>query len=566
VFIAGLGALGGLLVCRIVHGSWFAAFGADKLLYVSFSVPIVIGLLLIASFVFVGLGSWREKWVTDAEREWWARSAAWLLIVAAVWMGFCTVVLYGPDWLLRLAPGVRAWVASFGGMLSGPLAALIGWNSGTAGTAENQGRVKLGPWASLANQLAEKVLVPVFAVSVVAALSLLITSFSTGEIVRHAQVHRTSLIDAQWEYLLLAGVSLYLIGWWFGKVFSVNRFSMNGLYRNRLIRAYLGASRLRRKPDPLTGFDKDDNVFMAEITPAVKRPLHILNIALNVTGGEELAWQQRQARSFTVSCLHAGYQHRSPAYQPSSRYTNGGITLGGAISISGAAATPNMGYHTSKPLTFLMSVFNVRLGAWLPNPAYDNAELIAHDNPDSPLVLLWETLGLTGTGEKWVYLSDGGHFENLALYEMLRRQCKLIVVSDASADPEYKFEDLSNAIQKARVDLGATITFVSPPKLHNERDKPGRHCAMLRVQYGSGKAGLILYIKPAFSGIEAVVSRDVYNYAVEHKSFPQQPTSDQFFDEMQFESYRRLGEQSIEVITEGWTGQDLQSLFDYVLA
>jgi hypothetical protein len=224
-----------------------------------------------------------------------------------------------------------------------------------------------------------------------------------------------------------------------------------------------------------------------------------------------------------------------------------------------------MGYHSSKPLTFLMSVFNVRLGAWLPNPACTDAAHLSRDNPNSPLVLLWETLGLTGTGAKWVYLSDGGHFENLGLYEMMRRECGLMVVSDASADPRYKFEDLSNAIQKARVDLGATTVFLAPPALHNERDKPGEHFALLYVRYRSGKQGFILYIKPAFSGIEAVVSRDVYNYASEHAAFPQQPTCDQFFDEAQFESYRRLGEQSVQVMTEGWTGNTLRSLFDHLI-
>jgi hypothetical protein len=565
VCIVCLGAVGSFLVFWILQRPWFAELSANKLLYVTFCVPMVIGVALLSSFVFVGLGSWREILVTDSEREWWARSAAWLLIVASVWVGFCAIVLYAPIWLLQLAPGVQAWVTSGLGMLSGPLAALIGWNSSTAGKAENEARPKpkLGP--ALANQLAEKLLVPLFALSVVAAISLLITSLSAGSLVQRAEIHRDSLAGARWQYLLAAGLASYLFGWFIGKVFSVNRFSLNALYRNRLIRAYLGASRARRNPDRLTGFDEEDNVVMADLEPRVQKPLHLLNLALNVTRGEELAWQQRQARPFTVSCLHSGYVDDRCAYQPSSRYTYGGITLGTAVSVSGAAASPNMGYHSSKPLTFLMSVFNVRLGAWLPNPACTDADHLARDNPNSPLVLLWETLGLTGTGAKWVYLSDGGHFENLGLYEMMRRECGLMVVSDAGADPRYKFEDLSNAIQKARVDLGATTVFLAPPTLHNKRDKPGQHFALLYVRYRSGKQAFILYIKPAFSGIEAVVSRDVYNYATQHPTFPQQPTSDQFFDEAQFESYRRLGEQSVQVMTEGWTGNTLRSLFDHLI-
>jgi hypothetical protein len=173
-------------------------------------------------------------------------------------------------------------------------------------------------------------------------------------------------------------------------------------------------------------------------------------------------------------------------------------------------------------------------------------------------------LGLTSASGEWVYLSDGGHFENLGLYEMARRRCELIVVSDAGADPKYEYEDLANAIQKIRVDLGATIEFVARPPIHNKRDTAGSHAAVLEIRYADGSKGLILYLKPAFSGREATLSPDVYKYAGENSEFPHQSTSDQFFDESQFESYRRLGEQSIEVITEGWDqGRRLRGLIDH---
>src|SRR6185436_19014465 len=56
-------------------------------------------------------------------------------------------------------------------------------------------------------------------------------------------------------------------------------------------------------------------------------------------------------------------------------------------------------------------------------------------------------------------LSDGGHFENLAFYELIRRKLDLIVVSDGACDSGFNFDDLANAIEKVRVDFGARITF-----------------------------------------------------------------------------------------------------------
>src|SRR5205807_2018364 len=131
-----------------------------------------------------------------------------------------------------------------------------------------------------------------------------------------------------------------------------------------------------------------------------------------------------------------------------------GISLGTAMAISGAAASPNMGYHSSPLLTFLMTFFNARLGWWLANPGYPGEGLWSERGPRSALLSLFaEAAGETDDENQYIYLSDGGHFENLALYEMVLRRCMTIVVVDAGADPEYQFEDLANAIRKIRVDL-----------------------------------------------------------------------------------------------------------------
>jgi hypothetical protein len=165
-----------------------------------------------------------------------------------------------------------------------------------------------------------------------------------------------------------------------------------------------------------------------------------------------------------------------------------------------------------------------------------------------------EAFGRTTDSNDWLYLSDGGHFENLGVYEMVLRRCHLILVSDAGADPKYTYEDLANAVQKVRVDLGIPIEF-DPPKMpmspsHQRTDEfSGRHCAVGRIRYGVIDAGaddgVLIYIKPSLNGNETA---DIQHYATMNPSFPQQPTSDQFYDEVQFESYRRLGLHIIEEV------------------
>src|SRR5262249_3875394 len=137
-----------------------------------------------------------------------------------------------------------------------------------------------------------------------------------------------------------------------------------------------------------------------------------------------------------------------------------GLSLGTAIALSGAAGGPRLGYHTSPATSFLMMLFNVRLGLWLPNPATASTYDLSRAKPPNALVTLFrELVGLSSDQDKAVYLSDGGHFENLGLYEMVRRRCRHIVVVDAGADPNAEFGDLGNAVHKIRVDHNIAIVF-----------------------------------------------------------------------------------------------------------
>jgi hypothetical protein len=306
--------------------------------------------------------------------------------------------------------------------------------------------------------------------------------------------------------------------------------------------------------------------------PADWRPFHVVNLTLNIVSSKRLAWQERKAAPFTVSPLHCGTSSRSyplakesgnigdapvGAYRPSQEYGEPqGMSLGTAMAISGAAANPNMGYHSSPSVTFLMTMFNVRLGWWLGNPGPEGFQTYRHEGPAIAILpLVHETLGLTTDDKPYVHVSDGGHFENLGLYEMVRRRCRLIVICDAGRDPDFAFEDLGNAVRKISIDLGIPIRFERLDRLKRRPQDIGQiaqdcdYHAVAEIDYQEADGdigvenGLILYIKTGYHGTE---SAGVRSYAMANLDFPHQSTANQWFSESQFESYRSLGFEIME--------------------
>jgi hypothetical protein len=137
-----------------------------------------------------------------------------------------------------------------------------------------------------------------------------------------------------------------------------------------------------------------------------------------------------------------------------------------------------------------------------------------------------------------VHLSDGAHFENLALYELVRRQCRYILVSDCGADPDVAFDDFGTLIRRVRQDFGAEIDIDLRPLRPGAAGRAGQHVVAGSVHYPSGDTGVLLYVKPAIVGDEPP---DVAQYRARNPQFPHETTADQFYDEAQWESYRRLG-------------------------
>jgi hypothetical protein len=225
-----------------------------------------------------------------------------------------------------------------------------------------------------------------------------------------------------------------------------------------------------------------------------------------------------------------------------------------------------MGYHSSPVIGFIMTLFNARLGAWLGNPGDAGVNTFEQPGPRSATgSLMKEAFGLTNDTSAYVYLSDGGHFENLALYEMVRRGCRSVVVIDSGCDPTFTYEDLGNALRKIRIDLGIPIDF--DDSMQRLREKTTRF-AIATIRYSAldpeRKDGLLLYIKPLMLKNEPP---DVAAYQAANHAFPHQTTADQWFHESQTESYRMLGIKSVGDICGAWDGHGgLSGLLEYLRA
>jgi hypothetical protein len=250
----------------------------------------------------------------------------------------------------------------------------------------------------------------------------------------------------------------------------------------------------------------------------------------------------------------------STKFSPTEQFANS-VRLGGAMSVSGAAVSPNMGYHSSPAVTALLTVFNMRLGAWFANPSPTWLQSLGYKNNPPVWYFISELLGLTDATSSYVYVSDGGHFENMGVYELVRRRCRYIVAIDSGADPAFLRENLGHLVRKVRIDLGIRIeidtddtrpidgfckTHVAVGRIHYgdvHRDQPSADDEVAEVPKGpdyhyDAEQGVLVYLKVGLTGDEPA---DLLNYQAENPRFPYDPTLDQFYGETQFESYRALG-------------------------
>jgi hypothetical protein len=513
-----------------------------------FGLPWVLMSFLVGEVLYAGFTS-RMRF-GDQDREWLGRAAGYFLSTSLVSLAFSAIVFFGPNlWDQRhavLAAAAGSGLLSIGGGLS-PL-------SIAAGSGKGKERFPLTRLISLLSLL--------FLICGLVLLS------EAVRVLVESQLRNPSIPVPQ--VLLLAGLVAGLLGIsnLAALLVNVNTFSLHAMYRNRLVKTFLGASNADAAArNRFNGFSDADNIPLAQLRrsrpaaaaglpdnpygPAGPNLFPVINMTLNVLASRNLAWQERKAEPFVATPLFAGGDR--VGYRPTAEF-GGGLTLGTAMAVSGAAASPNWGYH-SEPLTsFLMMLFNVRLGLWLGNPRHDNTW--RSWGPRSSLRLfIQEALGQTSDDRSYVYLSDGGHFDNLGLYEMIRRRCRTIVISDAGADYGVHLEDLGNALRKISIDMGVTINFKTlgfrprtPPGQTPE--PPGLYCAIGDIEYPeASRKGILIYIKPSFYGREEPA--DVRAFAAANAKFPHESTLNQWFTESQFESYRSLGAYVIDAICGG---------------
>ncbi len=521
--------------------------------------PLAVTLAHLAlSLIYVALRT--EAFRGDMDREWLARLNAEKVVPALLWAIFAAVCLLLPplvldNWSTKFYP----FLVSAFGLATGPVAAFLGKISAAepSGTSASTGA---GSRFVLSFRVVLNLIAAVFATTLFLLLARAGAKLSGGRVVGD---------------LVLLGFTGWL-AWWLGRHINVNRFSMHAVYRNRLVRAFLGTARRTRRPDGFTGMDPYDNPRMTNLSAhdGKKRTLFpVINVTLNLTAGSNSAWAERKGESFTVTPCASGaaYLHRQEdvaaglpargAYVRTADYAGAeretgrndpgnGLTLGTALALSGAAASPNMGYDSSPATAFLMTLFNVRLGAWLPNPALASTEQLRRAKPPNALLTLArELMGLSNDQGGAVYLSDGGHFEILGIYEMVRRRCRRIVVIDADADQNATFEGLGNAVRKIRIDLDIDIVF-SPPVHIGSRTAPltpFHWFAYGTIRYpDSTTPGELIYLKPSDL---PDMPMDVRAYRNAHSDFPHDPTANQFYGESQFESYRQLGQSETQELT-----------------
>jgi len=434
-----------------------------------------------------------------------------------------------------------------------------------------------------------------------------------------------------WSTLFVIALALLALVIALARVYSfVNLSSLHQFYSARLGRAYLGASNPERKKRhlPVTEPHKSDDCPWRKYEPHVHGgPLHVVNTTLNETIGGTSQIEQIDRKGVNLALGPAGISASTTHHAlwvkdapddgitdalspidggPGSRHMFAifpgkmeeirveRLWLSDWVGISGAAFSTGMGAQTSVGLSLLLGFANVRLGYWWNTGITRSRDDVQRRNElglafaklfPAPSSLLEEMLArFSGPLRPHWYLSDGGHFENTACYELLRRRVGFILCVDCGQDEQLAFEDVANLARKARIDFGAEVEFVTgkdevdatlnlpqvPPEYRTMKhaciglpkafkslaSKSGEvvessgdcHALLARVHYdlrageestAANTGTVILFLKPSLSSDEPL---DLRQYHFANADFPQQTTMDQFFDEAQWESYRRLGE------------------------
>jgi hypothetical protein len=343
-------------------------------------------------------------------------------------------------------------------------------------------------------------------------------------------------------------------------VADLNTWSLHPFYRDRLCRAF-ALKRVREHGVTVAkqrDFKQIVKLSQSGIEPstdgqATHWPTLIVCAAANVSDPGATP-PGRGVTSFTFSATAiggplVGAQRTSDYENRLGRNRARDITLPAAVAMSGAALSPSMGKQTRRPLTFLLALANVRLGVWVPNPRHVDGtwkqrslrKRGKHHRDVSrmprPSYLLRELLGRNRLNARFLYVSDGGHYENLGLVELLRRGCTNVYCFDASGGSG--FTALGDAIALARSELGVTID-IDPGALvpGGDRKLAASDCVRGDITYADGTPGTLVYARTVMT---EKVPFDVTAYHDDDPKFPHHSTADQLYTDQKFEAYRALG-------------------------
>lgn len=253
-------------------------------------------------------------------------------------------------------------------------------------------------------------------------------------------------------------------------------------------------------------------------------------------------------------------------------------TVSAAISVSGAAVAPALGRMDMGSTNALLAALNLRLGTWFPNPRYVRP---AADGgrvrfPWVRLSYMFKELfGFYDLVDHHLYVTDGGHRENLGLVELLRRRCRTIVCVDASGDTPGSYATLRQAVDLARLEVGADVDL-APLRARTTRfsrsgapgtsgwpdgpidgalhlsaarmtaldtERPPTAHTLLTVTYRAPDGtvegtGTIVHLAPV---LFEQLDEQLVAYALEDPLFPHYSTGDQFLTELQFRRLVQFG-------------------------
>jgi hypothetical protein len=518
--------------------------------FVWLSVPLImlvgarVGSFILAIFLPLFLGS------------------AWTRRFRSLWGGYQAVTIYGM-WITltfaALVPLMFAFADARGRLAVGGVASLLMARLLAKTGAGSRGR--LGIPAAVVR--------PLLAVAVLAAVGFGVVFFG-AELARR----QPSTAGMFWIFAGAAATVFVL-----SLVVDQNKLSPHYFYRDRIAETYL----LSEIPDTrrrlwvfrdaiemplyrLHGELVKERTGSAEVAPQWRNPApyHLISAAINLAGSKDLTRKDRKSGYWLFSKLFCGSVHTG--FRPTERYRRGETKVARATAISGAAASSAMGFMTFFAQAFSMVLFNIRLGCWMENPARPSASRYLQEGLVSWLWFLMKEVTMTTTEtDRLVNLSDGGHTgDNIGIYPLLQRGCKVIIACDAEQDGALAFGSLTEALRHAYIDMGVQIDIdLSMIRPDPVTGRSRSHCAVGRIRYPDrpSQPSYLIYMKNSLTGDE---QEPVLNYKVSHPSFPHESTIDQFFTDAQFESYRALGVHIAETTFEGWIASDLfTSVFEY---